>query len=207
MTQETTTQREVSPVNKTMFKATGATPVQGDAPGTSNMADISLEDLGKLSDFPNPPHAAQNPDDGTGEYVVVLADYLSGADEYTFTKGHVRRLSLIIQDYDKEPNRDIIKGRIKRFFEIKAIRLASPEEKGQDRVAVTVESESKSVTEERNKRIMVENENEVLRTALANATSAAQDATPNTAGQSAAAQTAVVNSTPAEGQEADPFDA
>lgn len=200
--------REVSPVNKNMYKADGATPVQGEAPGTSNKGDIHFEDLGKLSEFPTPPHSTANPEEGTGEYVVVLCDFLSGAGEHdTFLKGHVRRLSRIIPDYGTEEDRDIIRGRVKRLFDNKAIRLAAPEEKGKDMVAVSVESESESVTAERNRRILLQNENEVLRQKLAEALGARDDLTPSKAGQSSAAQSAAAKSGEAAGTTTDPFDA
>lgn len=192
--------REVSPVNAQMFKANGATPVQGEAPGTANKGDIHFEELGRLADFPNPPHASVGPEEGVGEYVVVLTDYLSGAGPHdTYLKGHVRRLSRIIPFYVEEPNRDVIKGRIKRLFDDRAIRLATKDEWGQNRVTVTVESESASVTAERNKRILLESENEVLREQLANSMAARQDATPATAGQSDAAQDAAAVVTTGDG--------
>lgn len=181
--------RNKSPLNDKMLEADGDSAIVGPPPGTANRADIELEDLGKLSEFPTPMHSV-HPEEGTGEYVVVLADFLSGSGENTFVKGDVRRLSNIIQGYDDpRTDREVIKGRIKRFFDMKAIRLATAEEAGRDKVQVTLESESESVQNERNRRIAAENENRILRERLGLASEAQAAASPN-AGASGQAQQA-----------------
>lgn len=185
--------RNKSPLNDKMLEAEGQSAIMGPPPGTANRVDIELEELGKLSEFPTPMHGV-HPEEGTGEYVVVLADYLSGSGENSFVKGAVRRLSNIIEGYDDPSiDRDVIKGRIKRFFDMKAIRIATKEEAGQDRVEVTLESESETVQNERNRRIAAENENAILRERLGMATEAQAAASPN-AGASGAAQQATIAS-------------
>lgn len=201
-------ERKKSPINESMLEVEGTTSI-GDAlpPGSSIPTDIDFEGLGRLTDFPDDPEAATHTD-GSGEYVVVLTDYLTGAGEHDyFSKGHVRRISRVIPGYGDKNQEELVKGRIKRLLGLKAIRLATTEEQGQDKVEVTLESESETVTAERNRRIAVEQENAILRQRLGLANDAAVAATPGQAGASAEAQGAAKEPTTPPTTEGDGFDA
>ncbi len=72
--------RQVSTQNDKMLNAeeTQSAIIGEVPPGTANMgSDITLEELGALSSFPDPT-PIDNPDEGTGDAVVVLVDILSG---------------------------------------------------------------------------------------------------------------------------------
>lgn len=183
-------ERKKSPVNEAMLEVQGTTSI-GDAPppGIINYADVDLEELGQLSEFPST-LMLDDPEQGVGPWMVVLSDYLSGAGQFDdFTKGDVRRLSRIVKGYDDpDVSRDIVRARVKRLFELKAIRKAAPEEVGKVKVEVTRESESESVAQERNRRISAEAENERLREQLALANAGLVNASPNQADASLTAQ-------------------
>ena len=179
-----------SEVDKTKREAIGTTAVPGLAPGTALAADdIDLENLGRLSEFPDL-QPNDDPVEGTGEFVVILADYFTGVGEGDyFKKGDVRRMSRVIQGYaDPKVNRDVVRGQIKRYLSIKAFRLATRDEQGQGHVEVTFETESDAVTLERNRRIQAENELELLRNQMGLAVEGQAQATPGRAGASGAAQ-------------------
>ena len=187
--------RKSSSVNEKMFEVAGSTSIgEADAPGTSNGGDIHFEELGRLSDFPSV-MVNDNPIEGTGEWCVVLADYLSGAgEEDHFGKGHVRRISRLVPGYsDTEVDRGLVKGRIRRLLETKAIRLATRDEVGNDKVIVTLDSERDDMHNERQRRINAEQENTLLRERLGLAHDAQVAATPNQAGASDEAQQAAVD--------------
>lgn len=186
------TERKKSPVNEKMLEAEGSTAITGAAPGQMEYGDIHLEDLGRLSDFPDSA-SIDDPEEGTGEWCVVLVDFMSGAGEHdAFTKGDVRRISRIVPGYaNPEVDRNLVRSRVKRLLQIQAIRLASREEAGKGRIEVSFESESASVQAERQRRMAVEQENEILRERLGLARDAQIMATPGQAGASEAAQEAV----------------
>ncbi len=161
------------------------------APGVSEHNVVEFETLGQLMDVATD---SQNHDDGEGEFVVVLSNFLSGASEDDhFSQGDVRRISRVVPGYsDPAVSRDVVRDRVRRLLSLKAIRLATPEEQSQSRIDVTVEGESASVQSERNKRIAVERENTLLRERLGIANGAYLDASnPGQAGASNAAQQAV----------------
>lgn len=189
-------QRKHSESNKNMLEAEGATPINGLPPGMGlSEGDISFEELGKLSEFPDSLEV-DNPEEGTGDFIVVLSDTLTGVEDESFKKGDVRRLSRVIMGFEKpEIDRDFIKGRIKRLFALKAIRMASSEEvtmarKNGGAIEVIPENETNEVHVERNRRFALEQENERLRRSLQMAEAAQQQATPGKAGSSEQAQTA-----------------
>jgi hypothetical protein len=187
-------ERKKSPINEHMLEVEGTTSI-GDAPapGTSKpFMDVHLEDLGPMSEFPELQNE-RDIEEGVGDYCVVLADYFSGATDYdNFVKGDVVRLSKLIPGYtDKKVSRDIIKGRILRHFQNGSLRKASSDEIGVGRIEVTLESESQTVQSERNRRIALERENEILRQRLGMAYDAKVAATPGLAGASEEAQDAV----------------
>lgn len=200
MAKDNNKERQRSPVNEQMLKVDGTSSIDGDRPGsTTPNLDVSFEDLGKLSEFPSL-DARDNPEDGTGEWCVVLSDYLSGSgDDDHFQKGHVRRLSRIVTGYadsvgangevvPAEPNRDKVRSALKRLFTLGAIRKASRNEIGQDKIDVTYESESASTQAERIRRQQVEEENAILRERLGLAADAQIAATPHQATASDEAQ-------------------
>lgn len=186
--------RKQSPINEAMYEVQGTTSI-GDAtpPGLIDIADVDLEELGRLSEFPAV-GVLDNPDEGTGPWLVVLSDYLSGAGQHDdFTKGDVRRMSRIVVGYaDPEVARDVVKSRVRRLFELKAIRKAAPEEIGMGKVEITAEGESESMAHERNRRIAAEAENERLREQLALANAGMVNASPQQSGASAGAQAEAV---------------
>jgi hypothetical protein len=122
-----------------------------------------------------------------GEYMTVLADFVTGDAEETFIKGDVRRLSRIVGQVSDTVSLDLIKSRIKRLFVAGAIRKATSDEAGMGHVEIVPENETAAVISERSKRVVLEQENEILRRRLAEAQMAQTAATPGKAGVSEAA--------------------
>lgn len=188
--------RNKSAANETMLEVPedSKSAISGSAPGTATAPakGVYFENLGHLADFPTG-GSTSNPGEGSGESCVVLVDFMSGATpDDQFTKGQVVRLSRLIPGFtDETVDRDVIKSRIRRHFDNKSIRLATRDEQGQDFVEVTFETESDAMQSERDRRIAVERENEILRERLGIANEAMIAATPGQAGASGVAQNAV----------------
>lgn len=123
---------------------------------------LVLEGLGSLTEEELHLEEDLDPNAGSGDYVVVLHDTVAGAGK-TFSKGKVRRLSNFIPNFDDPAKVSQSRAIAKRLFDLKAIRLATSEEQGQDVVDLTNESEA--LIQERNKRIALEQKLEQQRMA------------------------------------------
>lgn len=202
--------RKRSTVNENMLEADGATPITGLPPGEGQpLGDVTIETLGKLSSFPDLTQV-DNPAEGTGEWIVVLSDFLTGTGETeSFARGAVRRLSRVVVGLDDESvDRNLVKGRLKRLFTLRAIRMATNEEvayaeQNAGKIDIVEANETEAVQNERAKRLELEKENEQLRQALMNAGVAREEATPSTAGASSAAQAATAEKEGTEEEKSD----
>jgi len=105
--------------------------------------------------------------EGTGEYVVVLSDYLTGADGESYFQGNVRRLSLLITGFNEKKTKDYeIEKRVKRLFRINSIRVASAEEIEKGQIEVDYRNETPEVQAHRDRTLTLERENQELRARL-----------------------------------------
>lgn len=127
-------------------------------PGTVTPFDgIHFEGLGRLSEFPKATGDGSSTDAPVGEHVVVLIDYLLAPNRTSFTKGQVVQLSQVVRGYaDPKVSDDEKRAELRRLFEIGALRLATEDEKGMDRVEVNAATETPEVRAEREKRIAAE---------------------------------------------------
>lgn len=161
----------------------GANAFVGDAPGTiaSRPSDGVILEIGALGK-PSEAKAGSDPDEGIGEYVVVLAGVLSGVTE-SYSKGRVVRLSKLIRQYGEEGQNEQNLADATRLFDLKAIRLALKDEAGKGHVEV--HNESDELRAERNKRRMLEDELESYRKAASLDANIGQTGPVTQAGQTA----------------------
>lgn len=105
--------------------------------------------------------------EGTGEYVVVLSDYLTGADGESYFQGNVRRLSLLITGFNEKKTKDYeVEKRVKRLFRINSIRVASVSESELGQIDVDYRNETPQVQAHRDRTLTLERENQELRSKL-----------------------------------------
>lgn len=172
---------------KDRFEAVGANAIgEAPAPGTQTYG-FEIENLGFLDEFPTKDTPITK--EGAGPYCIVVASFLTGAEQ-TFVRGDVRKLSFFVSGYGTEENVDVLKKRIRRLFDIGAIRKASRDESRVAHVELPVGIESKEVTSEKIRRINLEEENAILREKLGLAADAVVRYTPELAEASGAAHAA-----------------
>ena len=113
----------------------------------------SFAGLGKLGEFPK---EIMDMNEGHGEKVVVIVDFLS-ANEQKLRKGDIVRLSRVIQGYaDPDVSDDEKRAEIRRLFDAGAIRLATREEETMSHIDLNMLTETAEVRAERDKRIASE---------------------------------------------------
>lgn len=181
--------RNTSPANDKMLDASEAPVILGDAPGTSSFSrEIDLSELGKLSEKGITSVEEKSGTEETGEYVVVLADVLSGVGENYYHKGDIVQMSQIIVGYtDPETTEETIQNRVLHFLNSNAIRTATPREIKEGKVEVAFGPEPKSVQDERAENQRLAEENRKLQLQLSRSIDASAKADPSVASKSGAA--------------------
>jgi len=150
------------PVSDAVKLEEGGNTISGPPPGSSvKNVEMSFEDLGDLMTF-NP---VKDDGEGTGEFVTVLSDYLTGADGHPLFKGSVIRLSKCVTNYAKD---DATRGAVLRLINVEAIRKATRQEIMAGSANITMMSESPEVREERALRMAAEAKLEMLQKQLEN---------------------------------------
>lgn len=130
----------------------GGNKIKGDRPGSSIAnTDYTFEELGDLMTFV--PKTAEQQEEGSGEWMTVLADYVSGAGGQPLFKGQVKRLSQFVTNYGPD---DTTRAAVLRLLQMEAIRKSTREEAGAGIANITMESESPEVKAERAKRMIAE---------------------------------------------------
>lgn len=153
-----------SAVVKNAREAVGSTAIHGSTPGSGQLESpsdgIVLEGLGNLSEAPKEILADDDPNGGTGDYLVVLHSFVSGVDRI-YTKGKVRRASNFIKGFGDPEQLDTARQEAKRLFDHNAVRVAARDEQGKDTVVLDIESDALRI--ERAKRIAAEKELDKLK--------------------------------------------
>lgn len=130
----------------------GDNKIKGAHPGSSIVnRDMSFEDLGDLLTFVPPDPDKE--DEGTGEWVTILFDHVSGSDGKAHFKGEVLRFSKLITNYAPD---DTTRASALRLLNMDAIRKSTPEEARNGVAIVTQASESPEVRQERALRMEAE---------------------------------------------------
>jgi hypothetical protein len=115
----------------------------GIEPPEQTREPVNLEGIGDIMKVDTKP---ATPDEGVGDFVVVLADIISGPAG-GFTKGMVTRISNLVPGFaDRNRDEEAVRAECRRLLiDNKAIRLATAEE-----------AETPHVADERNRRISAE---------------------------------------------------
>lgn len=126
--------------------------------GSAGSDGVVLEGLGDI----NAPAEVieDDPTGGSGEYVVVLHEVVTGVLN-SYIKGMVRRISNFIPAYGIAGREGEARASAKRLFDKGSIRLATSEEKGRD--TIEVGDEGIEIRRERMRRIAAEQQLETLR--------------------------------------------
>lgn len=141
-----------APVTGMVELKEGENFIKGPPPGSSIAnVDYTFEQLGDLMQFQ--PTTEKEVSEGSGEWMTVLADYVSGAKGQPLFKGQVRRLSNFVTDYAVN---DDTKAAVLRLIQLGAIRKSLREEIAAGVAHITPESESPEVRAERAKRMIAE---------------------------------------------------
>lgn len=152
--------------------------ITGPAPGSSiGNNDYTFEDLGDLMTFD--PSVTEEDEEGTGEHMTVLCDYLTGSKGKPYFKGMVVRLSKLVHSYN---NDDDTKALVLRLLQSDSVRKATREEISSGMARVTMETETPEVRRERGLRMQAEAEAAMykkrLELVLGNAIPPAQETGP-----------------------------
>lgn len=182
-------ERTKSQANEKMLDASEVPVISGDAPGTSSFnRDIDLIELGKLSEKGVTSVNEETGTEESGEYVVVLADILSGVGQSFYKKGDVVRMSQIIVGYsDPDTEKEVIENRVLHFLNTNSIRTASPREIKEGKAEVIFGPEPKSIQEERAENQRLAGENARLQAQLIRSLDARAKADPTISAKSSAA--------------------
>jgi len=161
--------------------------IMGANPGTvteeSRRKSLVLAGLGDIHSEEVAPQIAIGADNqGEGDRVVVLVDYVSGPNGEGFMRGNVRHLSRFFGNWGKEDELDNVRRGARRLFELEAIRLTTPEEAIMSQVTVTPASETTDVQKERDARIRAERELDLMRERVRVAEGAQAAASPTPSG-------------------------
>jgi hypothetical protein len=151
----------------------------GDQPGTGasrgpdpeRSRGVRLEGLGSLDDVEDEDDSLSVDEEGEGDKVVILFDYVSGAPvrnkggdvvraAQPFTKGKVVRISRLLPSYGR--NQAAARAEAKRLLDQGAIRLATSEERDVDYVELAPDGNTPEAMRERNARIEAERKVEEL---------------------------------------------
>jgi ribosomal protein L10 len=169
-------------------QAAGNTAIgDASAPGQDGMKtgiSVYIEGLGDISEINESDiKQEENPNEGEGPYMVVLADMVSGPNGTAFAKGAVRRASKLISHFGDDEKKAEARASAKRLFDTKSVRMAMSHEEGKGQVAITSNYQTSDLNTLAEENARLNRETQTLRAALKEAQDAQNAASPQRGGQ------------------------